>query len=309
MKTNLAAGILMWLALAASAPAAEPGSAGRVVRHAMGESTVPARALRVVTLTYESTEAVLALGLVPVGAVDRRKEKSFYPQVAAALTLTRPVGDEDAPDLVAIAALHPDLILGVKLRHAALYPRLSEIAPTVFCETLRGEWRDNFRLWATALGRNREADEAMSDWKRRVAAAKRRWPGAARTRVAVLRFMPATLRIYHDRSFAVSILREIGCQPDEFQAGNDFFEPLPLARLAELDSSDAIVYFTWDDGTGSALQFEQAVTASNAWRSLPAVRNRHSFHVDDGIWNTGGNLISSRLLLDELVRLLAPAGN
>lgn len=274
----------------------------------MGETVAPARAARVVTLTYESTEAVLALGLVPIGAVGRKLENDFYPQVATALAATRRVGDEDAPDLAAVAALRPDLILGVKLRHAALYPRLTEIAPTVFSETLRGEWKNNFRLWTAALGREPEGAAVLADWAQRIAAAKRRLPEAANTRVAVLRFMPAALRIYHERAFATSILAELGFPRSEFRAGNDFFEELPLARLAELESCRAIFWFVWDDGDGRALQRERDVTASAAWKSLRAVRTQRAYRVDDGIWNTGGNFISARLLLEELVRRLATAG-
>lgn len=284
-----------------------PDATLRIVRHAMGETIVPARAARVVTLTYESTESALALGLVPVGAVGRRLEQDFLPQVAAALTTTRRVGDEDAPDLDAIAALHPELILGVKLRHAALYPRLSEIAPTVFSETLRGEWRANFRVWASALGREPEAAAVYADWNRRIAAARLRLPEAARTPVAVLRFMPAMLRIYHERSFAMSILSEIGFPRCDFRAGNDFFEELPLARLAELNNCRAVFWFVWEDGDGRALQRARDVTAGVAWNSLPAVRARQSFRVDDGIWNTGGSFVSARLLLDDLLRCLGSA--
>ena len=303
---------LLLLAASSAALFAQPAPAGEtrghVVRHAMGETVAPARAARVVTLTYESTEAVLALGLVPIGAVGRKLENDFYPQVATALAATRRVGDEDAPDLAAVAALRPDLILGVKLRHAALYPRLTEIAPTVFSETLRGEWKNNFRLWTAALGREPEGAAVLADWAQRIAAAKRRLPEAANTRVAVLRFMPAALRIYHERAFATSILAELGFPRSEFRAGNDFFEELPLARLAELESCRAIFWFVWDDGDGRALQRERDVTASAAWKSLRAVRTQRAYRVDDGIWNTGGNFISARLLLEELVRRLATAG-
>ncbi|MGC4075066.1 MAG: ABC transporter substrate-binding protein [Nibricoccus sp.] len=46
------------------------------------------------------------------------------------------VGQTTEPNLEQIAAMRPDLILGAKVRHEAIYDQLSAIAPTVFSEIL-----------------------------------------------------------------------------------------------------------------------------------------------------------------------------
>jgi iron complex transport system substrate-binding protein len=168
----------------------------------------PARS--VVVLTNEGTEAVLALGLKPVGAVRSWGGRPFYPHIARAMRGVMVVGDEEHPDLAAIAALHPDLILGNELRQRALHASLSEIAPTVFSETLRGEWQRNFRLYAEALGRARRGERVLAAWRQRVAAARRRLGDRLGGRVAVVRFMADRTRVYHEESFSGSILREVG---------------------------------------------------------------------------------------------------
>lgn len=53
-----------------AAPAAKPGAASssnapRKIKHAMGETTVPAHPQRIVILTMEGTETLLALGVKP----------------------------------------------------------------------------------------------------------------------------------------------------------------------------------------------------------------------------------------------------
>ena len=50
------------------------------------------------------------------------------------------------PNLEAIAALQPELILPNKARHEDPYPRLAQIAPTVFAERVGAVWKGNFAL-------------------------------------------------------------------------------------------------------------------------------------------------------------------
>src|SRR3546814_6831851 len=52
------------------------------------------------------------------------------------------VGLIEEPNLEAIAAQRPDLILGAKERHEALYEELSGIAPTVFTESSGTNWKE-----------------------------------------------------------------------------------------------------------------------------------------------------------------------
>ena len=61
------------------------------------------------------------------------------------------VGLTTEPNLEQIAALQPDLILGAKVRHEALYDQLSQIAPTVFSESSGTDWTSQVRLTGEAL--------------------------------------------------------------------------------------------------------------------------------------------------------------
>jgi|GEM_PF-2959970 len=53
----------------------------RIVKHIMGESTVPTSPKRIVVLTNEGTEAVLALGIKPVGAVKSWNGNPWYEHI------------------------------------------------------------------------------------------------------------------------------------------------------------------------------------------------------------------------------------
>lgn len=87
------------------------------IEHAMGKTEVPANPKRIVILTNEGTEALLTLGITPVGAAESPTGNPWYPHTKDKLKDVKTVGTELQPNVEAIASLKPDLIIGNKLRH------------------------------------------------------------------------------------------------------------------------------------------------------------------------------------------------
>ncbi|MFQ7565950.1 MAG: ABC transporter substrate-binding protein, partial [Clostridium perfringens] len=79
------------------------------------------------------------------------------------------VGMEREPNIEAIAALKPDLIIGNKMRHEKIYSQLSAIAPTVYSDTIRGAWKDNFKFYAKVLNKESESDKALKEYDDKIA--------------------------------------------------------------------------------------------------------------------------------------------
>ena len=115
-------------------------AAARDITHAMGISDVPDAPLRVAVLTNEGTEALLALGVKPIGAVESWKGNPWYDYLMPQMEGVTLLGAEGEPNLELIATLEPDLILGSKVRQEKVYDQLSAIAPTVMTETLGAPW-------------------------------------------------------------------------------------------------------------------------------------------------------------------------
>lgn len=67
------------------------------------------------------------------------------------------VGTIEEPNLEAIAALEPDLVISSKVRHEQIYDELSAIAPTVFAENAGATWKENVLLYGEAVGREAAA--------------------------------------------------------------------------------------------------------------------------------------------------------
>ncbi|MGH3565652.1 MAG: ABC transporter substrate-binding protein [Pseudonocardia sp.] len=123
-------------------------SGSRPITHAMGTTTVPTDPQRVVVLDIQELDVALSLGVIPVGATRTTVAEalpSFLAGKAPAAKIVT-VGTIAEPNLEAIAALQPDLILSSKFRHEDIYPQLSAIAPTVFAERTGDAWKVSFLL-------------------------------------------------------------------------------------------------------------------------------------------------------------------
>jgi iron complex transport system substrate-binding protein len=176
------------------------------VQHTLGESKVPGQAERPVTLTVDTLDDTLALGLRPRrAAVPGRELPAYLRGPAAEVELIAPV---TARDLGAVRAADPDVIVGREEAQAALYEQLTEIAPTVMTEGGGGQWKLNLRLVGEALGRTNDAEALLTDYDRRVALVRRSIKG--RPKAAVVRRAPDGMKVAGPDTFAATILADTG---------------------------------------------------------------------------------------------------
>jgi iron complex transport system substrate-binding protein len=173
------------------------------VQHVKGESKVPGQAQRVATLTLDTLDDTLALGVRPVVAVAPGQRLPGYLRgPAAGVETIRPVA---AGELRPVRRARPGLIVG---RQGALFEPLSLIAPTVIVEPGSGRWKLNLRLMGEALGRTNDAEGLLTDYDRRVAAVRR--DVRRRPRVAVVRAVEEGWLFAPRDSFAGTILADVG---------------------------------------------------------------------------------------------------
>jgi iron complex transport system substrate-binding protein len=274
------------------------------IKHAMGETTIKGTPERVVVLTAQGVETLVALGVKPVGAVGSWTDPTtFYDVVKPELEGTQLLGTESQPNLEAIAALKPDLILGMKFRHEKVYQQLSAIAPTVFVEEPRGDWKENFMLYAEAVNKKAEGEKILSDWDKRIAEFKEKVGDKLGTQVSLVRFMPGKVRIYYKDTFAGSILKDLGVARPKSQDLDKFADDVTKERIPEMDG-DIMFYFSYETGDGEATKLEQEWTGESLWKNLNVVKNNRAFKVDDAVWNTSGGVISANKMVDELEKYL-----
>ncbi|MEV3935242.1 iron-siderophore ABC transporter substrate-binding protein [Glycomyces sp. NPDC049804] len=297
------------LALAAcgtSDPAAERNETEgetRTVEHAMGATEIPAEPQRVVVLDTDKIDTALSLGVTPIGAA--RASEAELPGYLGDLSGVAVVGTTAEPDLEAIEALEPDLILGSKFRQEAFYDELNAIAPTVFTEQVGVTWKENFLLDGDALGKGEEAKGLLDAYETRAAEFGASLGDALATQVSLVRFMPDQIRYYGPDSFSGIVLGDVGLARPELQQLNGA-EDRRFGEVSaeELDTVGGDVVFYCAYGTdGEAMLAEY--TAGELWRSIPAVQGGKAYPVDDEIWMTGIGVTAAGLILDDLQKHLA----
>jgi iron complex transport system substrate-binding protein len=290
-------------AAATSTPGTGTQGAGGsyTIEHAMGKTTIPAAPKKVVILTNEGTEALLAMGVKPVGAVQSWTGNPWYEHIKADMEGVQDLGKESQPNIEAIAALKPDLILGNKMRHEKIYEQLSAVAPTVFTETLRGEWKNNFMVYAEALNKKAEGQKIIADFDARAVDFKNKAGDKLKNQVSVVRFMPGKTRIYYQQTFSGIIFQQLGITRPAAQNKDEFAADVSKERIPEMEG-DLLFYFTYETGDGSASALEKEWLADPLWNNLNVVKNKKVFKVSDTIWNTAGGVKAANLLIDDLYK-------
>ncbi|MBY6052332.1 ABC transporter substrate-binding protein [Cytobacillus firmus] len=274
------------------------------IEHAMGTTKLDKAPEKVVILTNEGTEALLSMGVTPVGAVQSWTGDPWYDHIADDMKDVQVVGTESEVNVEAIAALQPDLIIGNKMRQEKIYDQLNDIAPTVFAETLRGDWKENFELYATAINKEEEGKKGLADYDSRIEEIKTSLGDKLDQEVSIVRFMAGDVRIYHKDSFSGVILDQIGLARPESQNVDDFAEKNATKERIPAMDGDVLFYFTYETGDGEANKLAKEWIEDPLFKNLKVAQEGNVHEVSDTIWNTAGGVIAANLLLDDIEKYL-----
>ncbi|WHT18279.1 iron-siderophore ABC transporter substrate-binding protein [Crossiella sp. CA-258035] len=281
---------------------AAPGVFPRVVKHGMGETTLPKRPERVLVLDTGELDNVVALGVKPVGVAYTEGSPAMPAYLGDRAGTPENVGTANALKLEAIKKLQPDLILGSKLRAEAQYKILSDIAPTVFSLRPGYTWKENFRLNAAALDRTADAEKMIKDYEAHALAAGNRIEArqGKRPTVSMVRFMPGRIRLYANKSLIGTVLADAKLPRPQSQQVDDLAVEVSSENLAKADG-DVIFIGTYGDPAKTA---QKDVLASPIWQQLGAVKAGRSHSVNDETWYLGLGVLAADSVISDLERLL-----
>lgn len=273
-----------------------PGEDAYTVTHAMGETVVEGTPERVVVLDSPHLDALVALGHSPVGITESGAGSGAPPYLGN--VDAEIVGLTSEPDIDAIAALAPDLIIGAKVRHEAIYDELSGIAPTVFSENSGTDWQEQAHITAAALGESDEMDQLIDNLDTRIAEVGTE-VGAKGTTMSIVRFRPDNFRLYGPQTFSGSILSQMG-----FDLGEREWNQYSMAELSpELyqQINGDVVFYTNPGGDPTATTM---ATVTGLWGDLPAVKSEKTFEVADETWMVGIGVLGAGEILDDVQEIL-----
>ncbi|WP_204809067.1 iron-siderophore ABC transporter substrate-binding protein [Mycobacterium riyadhense] len=295
--------------------AADPGPPTRPARNAgisPDVAQVPADPQRIVVLSGDQLDALCALGLqsrvVAAAMPDGASTQPSY--LGKTLHDVPGVGARSSPDLKAIAAAHPDLILGSVALTPKLYPQLAAIAPTVFTAAPGAAWQDNLRGVGAATARGAAVEALLKGFTQRATEVGAKHD-AAHFQASIVRLTANTLQVYGANNFPASVVSAVGVDRPASQRFTDkpYIEfgttDADLANAADFSAADAdIVYVSC--ASAAAAERAAAVLDSGPWRKLSANRDNRVFVVNDEIWQTGEGLIAARGIVDDLRWINAP---
>jgi iron complex transport system substrate-binding protein len=285
-----------------SAAASPEVETPRVIKHAMGEETLTGTPERVVILTNEGTEALLAVGIKPIGAVQSWVGEPWYDHIKEEMQDVSVVGDELQPNIEMIATLKPDLIIGNKVRQEKVYEQLKQIAPTVFAEDLGGDWKVNFKLYTEAVNKKEEGEQAMALYDQRVADVKAKLGSKADTKVSIVRISASQVRIYQKQTFAGVLLDQLGIARPASQDKDSFIEVMTKETIPSMDGDVMFYFVTEAPGKTDAAKVVEEWMNDPLFKNLNAYKNNKVIQVDEAIWNTAGGYKAANLLLDEIAK-------
>jgi len=272
----------------------------RTVEHAAGTTEVTGTPERVVVLDTGELDAVLALGVTPVGAVRTGVSDelpAYIEDAGVDPAAIENVGTIAEPALEEIAALEPDLILSNSVRHADIYDQLSAIAPTVFAEAIGETWEDNLRLAGEALGRTDEAEQLLTEYEARAAEVGALYGDPAATEVSMVRFLDGSaVRLYGEGSFIGDVLGDVGFARPEVQRTTETFVEVSPEQIGQADGDLVFSASYGDEGRTAAGQ----ITSGGLWQGLSAVQQGRAFEVSDDRWFLAIGPLGAGLVLDDL---------
>jgi len=275
--------------------AVEP-AATRTVKHAMGITKITGTPERVVVLDTGELDSAVALGVKPVGAVEAIAGEGLPTYLGDAVKGIELVGTIEQPNVEAIAALRPDLILSSKVRHEAIHDQLARVAPTVFSEEVGVTWKENFALHARALGHVGEAGRLQAEYEDKAgelgaALGDKR----ADTTVSVVRSVGDEVRIYLKANFLGTILEDADLPRPKAQDKNDFSETATAERIPDLDG-DLMILSRFGDDHRLLTRLQE----NRLWERLDIVKSDRVFEVPDDLWFLGIGNFAARKVLDDL---------
>ena len=279
----------------------------RTVTHYQGETTIDAAPTKVVVISTGQADAMLALGMCPAGSTTASGAegpvpqylKDAYPDQASAIEAIKTVGSRTEPDIEAIGALHPDLILtnvAGKDDAETLYKNLSAIAPTVVTRGTGQFWKIDFLLLADALGK-RQAAQTLLDGLTSDAAQAGAGLTSAGT-VSLLRKNGEKLRVFGPLSFAGSVVADMGLKrPDTQQFNDGVSHELSSETLDQADGD--WLFYAVQGGK------DEELTGQALWESLKAVGAGHAVKVDDDPFFLNAGPTAARVVREQIVKAVS----
>ncbi len=258
-------------------------------------------AKRVVSLEWEATENVLALGVEPVGVGDGDIYRDWVAAGEPIPADTESVGTRGEPSVEKVAALQPDLIVAGTTAAETNLDQFEKIAPVVVFDIAPKpgsgdtEWdrmEAEVERLGTLLGKEDEADELLADLDTTLEeqAARVEEAGATGQSLAIVQAYTdgkPSARLFDDGALLVETAKRIGLENaydgEPQQWG---MTTVGLEGLRQVAEADWLVTLTLPEDD----PFVDTWSKNPAYQAFPVVKADHVVPVGGDTWTWGGPL-------------------
>jgi iron complex transport system substrate-binding protein len=282
---------------AAPERAAEP--AVRVVKTYRGEVEIPAQPQRIVLLAF-FLDHFTALGQEVAGTLSVKNTygKDLPPylegKTGGGISFFYFTND---PDLEAVMALEPDLIIGYRREgNEKVYDQLSRIAPTILAEHEWGNVKEALREFGGILGREDRAAELIAEYEALASGSAEKIREALGTEeeVMFLQIRPKTYRIYGQTGQSKRILyNDLGLKPLANFPANEQWLDISMEGIFSYNPGHIVIDLNMDQG---ARDLFAELSKSRTWNNLDAVKRGNVYVVEDFNGSTIGPIGSMDII-------------
>lgn len=263
--------------------------------------TLDAPAERVVALEWTYAEDLLAVGVQPVGVADIDGYRSWVNIEAELSDDVIDVGTRQEPNLEAIAALEPDLIIGIQFRHEGLLQELEAIAPTVLFDPYPtdesidqyDEMETTFKEIAKAVNKENEAEEVLTSLNDMYEEAKAAIEASSLSTTDFVLTQAYTaaqapeIRVFTPNSMASVIFEKMGLtnvfQPSQFEMYG--YSTVNVEALTSVEHANYFYVVQDDDNI-----YTNQLKDNPVWNGLNFVKEDRMFSLGGDAWLFGGPL-------------------
>lgn len=313
LTTLLVLAVLMLAACGGSderdtAAAGEPRT--RMFEHALGTTEIPVEPMRIVTMSDQNAMLpLLELGVKPVASAGRLQDDgtgTFRRVDGFDTSGIAFVGDFIEPNLEAIAAARPDLIVGDAVTvDEENYDLLSAIAPTVSVQVFDRPLTEALADFAELVGREDRAAELQAAYEERVAeVGEALGADVDRLTVSILAVNEPGTFYPESTSFQAqgTVMQALGLRRPAANTGSDSL------GLETLSAQDADAVLVCDYGTDGRLDAGvEALVTSPLYTRLAATAAGQA-EVLDCAQSVGSSWGKMDVFLGELERILLADG-
>ncbi|WP_030328907.1 iron-siderophore ABC transporter substrate-binding protein [Streptomyces sp. NRRL B-1381] len=280
-------------------------SATRTVKDATGKAVeIPAQPKRIVTLTQEDLDAVLALDIEPVGITNGQGLDKPPAYLADKVEGVNIVGNLLQPVMDKVVAAKPDLILAGDMQDEQVLKQLREITPaTLVTMAPTDDWKLFFRGVGNAVNKLDAANKFITDHEAAAKAAGEKLGANKGAEVSIVRWNPDGPSWMENKQFASGVALEMGLKRPASQNkdGNAHTPSLSLEKINEIDGDWLFLSTLTSDGEKAL----KGVQSKPAYKELGAVKKGHAVTVDGSVWSTRGGPLAADVVLNDYVKALS----